>query len=786
MRITTDCRASGGLAILPEVPDMPAVLIEGRNGIGKTILVHLLELISGVQPFAEHEKSWRSLRERLGPTTITLSGLKDDHELIVRFTPDRWPTEDVPLVIDSWLGEVLLDRAPAEVKDAQDLLWMERFAGNEDLDRTLRRRLDIYADRVERTHRHVNTTIVCINELLMPLVEQLRPLDPERLIAQQAELVTAEEHETEARAELEEAVGRHGRVLAAIENVRRVDAADDPAAELAARRAGLQEQLSTATKERDEVQTRVEEAADRLKREGDAQGALADAQRIQRYRAKRLRNLTSTAASEARQVNIQPEGERVVELRDEAREQLAELREQRAALDAGGQTARLIDRLDGLLVSADAEGLDDQELVIIRDDRYSVREVHAGMRLRADELHGRPLPEDLVALDAAISAAQRRAARLNTLVGTLEDLARQGELVTEADSEVELAVRRAQTAGALDEAFREDSKRLGQLEEQIDRLGVDLASVYEQMGLIAGQSLEDARADLAAELSDLGIESVERLPLEEEAARLHVEEATAAVKHAGERAAALRRSVTVVQAAIDGIASNLSTDPAWSWVVPGPVAGTTDGLARFAAGRARLLRLEKRLDDADRLLDGFRTVANAALNQDDALIGSTPRVRAVRRVLGNELREFLDTPAIRSALFDGAAVVDVDPVEAHLTLETADSRSTRPFESFSTGEQAFAFTQARIRELIAPQQPNRLLVLDEFGAFVAADRLPALIEFLTADTLGAICDQVLVILPLSVDYEADVHFTTGALEERYRDRAGQIADRGYCAVALSP
>jgi hypothetical protein len=215
------------------------------------------------------------------------------------------------------------------------------------------------------------------------------------------------------------------------------------------------------------------------------------------------------------------------------------------------------------------------------------------------------------------------------------------------------------------------------------------------------------------------------------------------------------------------------------------VAGTANGLARFAAGRARLLALDKRLDDADRLLASFRAVANAALSTEDALVGSTSRVRAVRTVLGNELRGFLDTPAIRDALFDGAEIVDVDPVEAHLTLETADGRSTRPFESFSTGEQAFAFTQARIRELVAPPQPNRLLVLDEFGAFVAADRLPALIEFLSAETLGAICDQVLVILPLQVDYEADVGFTTGALAERYRERAAQIADRGYCAVTLS-
>lgn len=786
MRITTtDNRASGGLAILPDLPDLPAVLIEGRNGIGKTILVRLLELISGVQPFAEQTNNWRSLQARLGETVVSVSGLKDDRELVVRFTPDKWPIDDAPLVVGGWLGEVVLDGEPASVEDAQQLLWVERFAGNENLDRTLRRRIDIYADRVERTHRRVGATITCVNELLAPLIEQLRPLDPERLISQQDELAHAEEHEIEARAALEDAIGHHRRVLTAVDNARRVVAAEDPEAEVMARRAALQEQLAQASEERDAVQVRVENTAERLKREGDAQGALADAQRIQRYRTKRLRNLASTASVEARQVSVEPELESCRELQREARDQLHELRAQRALLDASGQTARLIDRFDGLFVSADAEGLDDQELAVLRDERFSVNEVHAGMRARADELRGMPLPDEIMALDAAIGDAQMRAARLSTLVRRLEDLARQVELVEEAGEEVGAATERAQNAGSLDEAFREDSRRLGQLEEQIDRLGVDLAAVYEQMGLVGGQSLEDARKDLAAELGALGLAEATDLAAEEEDARRRAEEATHALKLAGERASGLRRAVTVVQAAIDGVVSSLSTDPNWEWVAPVPVAGTTDGLARFAAGRARLLRLERRLDGADRLLESFRTVASAALSGDDPLMGNTPRVRAVRAVLGNELRGFLDTPAIRAALFDGAAVVDVNPVEAHLTLETSEGRSTRPFESFSTGEQAFAFTQARIRELEVPDKPNRLLVLDEFGAFVAADRLPALIKFLMADALGAICDQVLVILPLQVDYEADAEFTTGALADRYNDRAAQITERGYCAAPLN-
>lgn len=784
MLITTDSRSSGSLSVLPEIPNLPTVLIEGRNGIGKTVLVRLLELIAGTQPFDGQAKSWLSLRDRLGSTTVTLTRLRDDQSLEVQFTPEAWPTLSVPLEIGEWLANVTIDGKPAAVADAQALLWVERFAGNEDLDRTLRRRLGIYADRVARTQRQVAATLSTVTELLGPLTEQMRPLDPTRLRKQQAELVAAEKHDGDVRHQHSEAIGRHEAILSAVNSADRVAAASKPTDELARRRSELQEELAAAAQERDAAQSSVDDAGERLARAGDAQSALADAERIQRHRAKRLRKLTSAAERQARQLHIKPDRDEARTLRDDAREQIAALRTQRAALDSTGQTAKLIDRLDGLLVATDAEGLDEQELAVIDQRRYSVRDVHDGIRARADELRGRPLPSELQSIDRALVEAQRRGARLNTLQQTLDDLARQQELLNDADREVATALARAKTAGTLDEAFRADAKQLGQLEERIDQLGRDLAAVYEQMGLQGGQSLEDARDDLQAALSALALDDPADLAAAEAAARLAVEQATTLVNTTIGQTAALRRTVTVMQATIDGVLSTLSNDPLWGWLATQHPGGTPSGaLDRFEQSRERLLRLEQRLDDADRLLDGFHVVADAAL-EHDAMIGDTPRVIALRRVLGEELRSFLDTPAIRDALFDGAELIDVDPLAGELTVQSADGPTTRPLQSFSTGEQAFAFTQARIRELEPPSQPNRLLVLDEFGAFVAADRLPALIEFLADETLDTLCDQVLVILPLQIDYEADLKYTTGTLAERYQDRAKQIADRDYCAVPL--
>jgi hypothetical protein len=158
---------------------------------------------------------------------------------------------------------------------------------------------------------------------------------------------------------------------------------------------------------------------------------------------------------------------------------------------------------------------------------------------------------------------------------------------------------------------------------------------------------------------------------------------------------------------------------------------------------------------------------------------------AFEAVLGHRLQETLNSTSIRKALFDGGEVVRIEPGTRLLLLRDVDGREMhRPMEAFSTGERAFAFSQARLADLEVSTKPNRLLVLDEFGAFVAADRLPELAAFLSSEATSRVADQVVVILPLQVNYEAEIADTTGTLRERYAQRLEQINERSYCAVLL--
>ena len=56
---------TGGLRVITEIPDFTLCRLEGQNGMGKTLAVRLLQLVTGDQPWAGLELAWRTLRQHL-------------------------------------------------------------------------------------------------------------------------------------------------------------------------------------------------------------------------------------------------------------------------------------------------------------------------------------------------------------------------------------------------------------------------------------------------------------------------------------------------------------------------------------------------------------------------------------------------------------------------------------------------------------------------------------------------------------------------------------------------
>jgi hypothetical protein len=103
----------------------------------------------------------------------------------------------------------------------------------------------------------------------------------------------------------------------------------------------------------------------------------------------------------------------------------------------------------------------------------------------------------------------------------------------------------------------------------------------------------------------------------------------------------------------------------------------------------------------------------------------------------------------------------------------------RPLSAFSSGEQAFAYTQAQVALLEHDDAAvaNRLIVLDEFNAFIDSQRMDDLASYLVDRRSRIPHDQVVVILPLETQNTAGA---TGATVARIRE----LENRGYFAEAF--
>jgi hypothetical protein len=111
-------------------------------------------------------------------------------------------------------------------------------------------------------------------------------------------------------------------------------------------------------------------------------------------------------------------------------------------------------------------------------------------------------------------------------------------------------------------------------------------------------------------------------------------------------------------------------------------------------------------------------------------------------------------------------------------------RQTRPLQAFSSGEQALAYTRARLASLDRDDTlaRNRLIALDEFGAFIAADGMRSLTTYLRDRRRALPQDQIVVVLPLSGDLK---RATSADDDELTASRRWQLQERGYFAESMT-
>ncbi len=158
MRFLFDAPHADGIKVIPEIPDIALCLVEGRNGIGKTLAVRLLELISGEQPYAGSPSAWRSL-PALGDMTVTVEGLTGGTTLRAELTPGTWSSDPVAVLDGDAFGGAYLDGEHASWAQVRALLQVRRTAGDESLSETLGQVLKERSTRAGTALKNLTPTV---------------------------------------------------------------------------------------------------------------------------------------------------------------------------------------------------------------------------------------------------------------------------------------------------------------------------------------------------------------------------------------------------------------------------------------------------------------------------------------------------------------------------------------------------------------------------------------------------------------------------------------------------
>lgn len=213
---------SDGLRVIDEIPNIPTCMLEGQNGVGKTVAIQLLQLISGEIPeiFTTRPGLWASLRERLGTTSVQIDELQHGKQLKLTFSPTQW-NEKPPDTVGEWLGVATIDGEPAKVADCSRLLSVIRIAGDEDLEDTLRRRVNILTAQFRSAASLVRSRGAQIETLLAGIVSDFQRIDPTDIEADEELLRSHEDKLDKAQVEAVAADQVLQSLLRALETKRR-------------------------------------------------------------------------------------------------------------------------------------------------------------------------------------------------------------------------------------------------------------------------------------------------------------------------------------------------------------------------------------------------------------------------------------------------------------------------------------------------------------------------------------------------------------------------------------
>jgi len=759
-----DCRVK----VLNELPNLRIARLEGRNGIGKTMAVRLLQLCTGDQPYRAAEQTvWRELRNALGTISISCSELVGANRVEWEIDASLWPAEperSFELVAsDEQPGicrAVTIDGKAADLASIRQLLRVHRLAGDETVAQAIEADVSDLRTIAEAERSRAELHRSRAGSVLEALRDLLEAASPETLAEATKALDAAEKELTSLNEQVNQALKRHEELkafaLRKVELSSLMEKHDDPEAyadQLEEKLDTIREEQSTLRTERDSLSLDAGRDEQTLREIDEAE---KDLERARREREKLLTEghdlaaklgLLSLPSSPKEPAFLTPM-KRTEDLLDAAREA-------QANIDSGPQVAALGDRMLGLLEDSTVSPIKSRPVATLTegDRRLSATDLEVGIRTRQAEIEdeGRPpqseqlaeemqkLEEDLGAFTALASIVRKIKLRDTKIIRGRERL---GELTENL-------------SGSQGERFAELEGKQQELAQQEAELDAERMRILQQMQQIAGgestgslqERLERSIAAAGTSLGDLEADITEQgrkvalLTQDLEECELSVEQANTAL--------------TAAKAGQQDALTQLASSHQWKTLkerklLPESNLDDDENQRRVEALQEACEKAEANMDAVSSLVQDQILAGIVAAEQRRTPDADAPR--EVLRLLEERLgRTYFAHPSVAEALFEGGELRRFDLIEQIVEWQPeANEPVSRHLEAFSSGERAFAYTKTRL-ERLRDQVPtkNRLVALDEFGAFLERSRLELLEGFLDHDIVGDFVDQALIVLPLS-------------------------------------
>jgi hypothetical protein len=779
MRFRFTATPTGGIRLIEEIADYKLGRLEGRNGIGKTLAVRLLELATGGQPYVGTSAAWQTLRDYLGEVQIIVDGLREGDALELLLTPDGWPDEQ-PRDLTS-LGSAWLNGQPIDFRSVPDLLRVVRIGGDEDLITEFKQIIEMDARLVADQNTRLSLEIEHIGTTCDRLLRDTAGLSRQRL----DELVGRQESALKHRAAAKEEYERQEETVSRLELLGRHI---ETLSELEEQGPSIEEDLGTIeTTLKNLISDRDTLEEQRRRLLPDPQHHTEQLAQLQRLNRERERQAERAKESDAKAkdalvrlgLSANSDSAAIREEEKHAKSERSELSRSKALLRAPPDLIALIRQLRLPLDPVRETGLEEEQVATIEQLRVTVRELREGLMQREAELSDQQQHALMEEIETKFKVVDARLRELRAALRLVADARDKAADLQRIENEARIIATALATRPG--EEYQQVVIALEHVQEktleQIDRR----AELRYRLGVLkrAG-STDELEREITELRSDLEVKGSPTPALEDGRARLAVYRVNLQSADEEERLATI--NLREFERRVDERVGVLERRSEYGWLrsalgewLPTTSDARLTAVDKMARLDSAIRRFQQGMDSleisANRALDGLRQLAQYG-DQTSEVENSDlmPLAEHYARRFG----ELLSDRNIQSTLFEGGKFSRLDLLRWEVTWESADGEPRRrPLEAFSSGERAFTYVLASILRHTGQSSRNRMLVLDEFGAFIEADRLDRLLRFLADQVLApGRTDQVLIILPL--------HQTVGEAQGEEEDSQAQtIVDRGY-------